>query len=230
MIKSVFGGGGVCAARSSRELKSLFSEAERESKRVRTVEIFVETAERPKHIEVQVIGDRDGNAVHCFERLLHQRRHQKLLNSPRACARTPDGRILRQQMCDAACELVRSTGYTNAGTVEFLTRREQILFHGNEHAHRVEHTVTEMITGIDLEKRRYVCRRVPTQRPEIGLGNQVDVQYRGASFSAASPRKTRRTIFTRLRTAHYYRSSAGHGVRLTGARMRSGDAILIRSL
>jgi acetyl-CoA carboxylase, biotin carboxylase subunit len=114
--------------------------------------VYVEQAlVRPRHIEIQVLSDHHGNAVHIFERECSvQRRHQKLIEESPSPFVTPD---LREHMGDMALALVRRVGYRNAGTIEFLVdaRRTPYFIEMNTRL-QVEHPVTEMVSGLDLVK------------------------------------------------------------------------------
>ena len=101
------------------------------------------------HIEVQLIGDQQGNLIHLYERdCSMQRRNQKLIEETQAVKLTPQ---LRQKVCKLALKLGRNIGYTNAGTVEFLVSSQgQIYFLEMNTRLQVEHGVTEMVTGVDL--------------------------------------------------------------------------------
>src|SRR5699024_2546236 len=112
-------------------------------------EIYVEKfIENPKHIEVQIIGDEHGNIVHLYERDCSvQRRHQKVVEVAPSISLSEE---LRYRICDAAVDLMKNIAYINAGTVEFLVTGEEFYFIEVNPRIQVEHTITEMITGVDI--------------------------------------------------------------------------------
>jgi 3-methylcrotonyl-CoA carboxylase alpha subunit len=111
--------------------------------------VFLEKlVEDPRHVEVQVIGDGQGNVLHLFERECSiQRRHQKVVEESPSVALDPD---LRESICNAAVRFAREAGYRNAGTVEFLLDGDHFYFLEMNARLQVEHPVTELSTGFDL--------------------------------------------------------------------------------
>ncbi len=140
--------------------------------------VFLEKlVERPRHVEVQVIGDSQGNVIHLFERECSiQRRHQKVVEEAPSPALTP---ALRASICDAAVRFTREAGYTNAGTVEFLLDGTEFYFLEMNARLQVEHPVTELVTGLDLI---HLQLAVAADKPLPLL--QDDVILRGSSIEA----------------------------------------------
>jgi acetyl-CoA carboxylase, biotin carboxylase subunit len=155
LVKATAGGGGkgMRVAGNDLALKTGFVQAQNEAKAAfGNGAVYLEKyIERPRHIEVQVIGDHHGNVVHLWERdCSTQRRHQKLIEespAPNLPAET------RAAICEAAVRLVKLANYTNAGTVEFVVDQNNNFYFIEVNARiQVEHPVTELVTGIDLIK------------------------------------------------------------------------------
>lgn len=186
LLKAVAGGGGkgMRAVWDESEFLGACDSAAREAKSAfgddrLMIERYVQ---RPRHIEVQILGDTRGNLIHLFERECSvQRRHQKIVEESPSPALTP---ALREQICAAAVRLTKAAGYTNAGTVEFLLEtppNEEARFYFLEVNTRlqVEHPVTEWVTGIDLVQWQI---RIAAGQP-LTL-RQEDVQSRGHAIEA----------------------------------------------
>jgi acetyl-CoA carboxylase biotin carboxylase subunit len=152
MIKPAAGGGGkgMHRADDAAQLKKLLPQAAREAKAgfgddALLVEKFLPS---PRHIEVQLIADKHGNALHFFERECSlQRRHQKLLEETPSPSLTPEQ---RERICADAVKIARAANYTNAGTCEFLVEGDEWYFCEVNTRLQVEHPVTEEVTGFDL--------------------------------------------------------------------------------
>jgi acetyl-CoA carboxylase biotin carboxylase subunit len=157
LLKAVAGGGGTGLRRVDREseLESGLRDAASEAQRsFRNAEVYVEKLiERPRHIEIQILGDRHGNLIHLGERECSiQRRHQKVMEecpSPLVDLR-PE---MRQAMGEAAIRAAAAAGYYNAGTVEFLVDQQRRFYFLEMNTRlQVEHPITELATGLDLVK------------------------------------------------------------------------------
>ncbi len=230
IIKASFGGGGrgmrVC--RSEGELADLLEQASREAASAfGRGEVFLERyLDRPKHVEVQVLGDAHGSLVHLYERDCSvQRRHQKLVEVAPAAALEAG---LRSRLCESAVALAKTVGYRNAGTVEFLVDGEgEFFFIEMNPRIQVEHTVTEAVTGIDIVKSQiHIAEGHELADPEIGISGQDDVTVRGHAIqcriTTEDPANGFAPDYGRL---SHYRSASGFGIRLDAGTAFSGAII-----
>ncbi|MCL6636417.1 MAG: pyruvate carboxylase [Alicyclobacillus sp.] len=230
IIKAVSGGGGrgMRVVRSESELVDAFQRASSEAQAAFGFGgVYVEKyVESPKHIEVQILGDSHGNLVHLYERDCSiQRRHQKVVEvAPSRLA--PD---LRQAICATAVRLMRHAEYENAGTVEFLlTPDGQFYFIEVNPRIQVEHTITELITGIDIVQAQIrVAEGYRLSDPEIGISSQEDVQTRGFAIQCRVTTEDPLNGFVpdtgRITT---YRSAVGFGIRLDSGNGFQGARVL----
>lgn len=153
LIKATAGGGGkgMRVATDDLALKSAFQQAKTEAGAAFGNDgVYLEKfIEKPRHVEVQILADMHGNAVHLFERdCSTQRRHQKLIEESPAPGLTQN---TRSAICDAAVRMVKNAGYYNAGTVEFIVDKDHNFYFIEVNARiQVEHPVSELVTGIDL--------------------------------------------------------------------------------
>ena len=182
MVKSAEGGGGI-GIHIIENLDELLPLVERtrkiSAKAFGSSRLFFERyLKNASHIEVQLIGDEQGNVVHLYERdCSMQRRNQKLIEETPAVKLTPPQ---RDKVCKLALKLARYIGYTNAGTVEFLVSKDgQIYFLEMNTRLQVEHGVTELVTGVDLVELQL---RVAYGEP-LPI-TQEDVQLRGHAIEA----------------------------------------------
>ncbi|MBP86701.1 MAG: acetyl-CoA carboxylase biotin carboxylase subunit [Planctomycetaceae bacterium] len=180
LIKATAGGGGqgMRVAANELVLKTAVQQAQTEAAAAfGNAGVYLEKyIERPRHVEVQVIADHHGNAVHLWERECStQRRHQKLIEESPA-PNLPQER--RQEMCEAAVRLIKNCNYTNAGTVEFIVDKENNFYFIEVNARiQVEHPVSEMVTGIDL-----IQSQIAVAAGEPLPFKQEDIEQRGAAI------------------------------------------------
>ena len=183
LIKAAAGGGGkgMRIVNSQKDLKESITSAQREAKNGFNDErIFIERyVEKSRHIEIQILGDKDGNVIHLGERECSiQRRHQKIIEE------SPSPRIskeIRNQMGEAAVKLAKKIKYESAGTVEFLfdDKTKEFWFLEVNTRLQVEHPVTEEVTGIDL-----VSEQLKIARGESIQFTQEEIEWNGWSIEA----------------------------------------------
>jgi len=231
IIKAAFGGGGrgMRVVTKPGDLADLLEEAQGEAGRAfGNAAVFLERyIPRAKHIEVQILGDRHGNVIHLHERDCSvQRRHQKVIEIAPSVGVDDQVRV---ELCDAAVKLCREINYDNAGTVEFLydlDTKEWFFIEMNPRI-QVEHTVTEVITGVDLVRAQImITDNKPMHGDEVGIPHQADVARNGYAvqcrITTEDPENKFQPDYGRVLT---YRSSGGFGVRLDGGMGYAGAVI-----
>jgi pyruvate carboxylase len=231
IVKASMGGGGrgMRVVESSEALDAALDQARREAGTAFGVpDVFIEKfIRKAKHIEVQILGDKHGNLVHLYERDCSvQRRHQKIVEIAPAPSLEP---AVRSAICEAAVELVRHVQYNNAGTVEFLVDISTGSFYFIEVNPRiqVEHTVTEIVTNVDLVKSQIlVADGKPLSDPEIDLPTQASVQVQGYALQCRVTTEDPENRFTPDygRITHY-RPVGGMGIRTDGGPAVTGGII-----
>ena len=155
LLKATAGGGGkgMRVAANDLSLASAWQQASAEAQAAfGNAGIYIERyIERPRHVEIQILGDQHGTIVHLWERdCSTQRRHQKLIEESPSPRLPPE---IRTKMCEAAVRLAKTAGYYSAGTVEFIVDQQDNFYFIEVNARiQVEHPVSEMVTGIDLVK------------------------------------------------------------------------------
>ncbi|MBF7018984.1 pyruvate carboxylase [Staphylococcus sp. 18_1_E_LY] len=218
MIKATSGGGGkgMRIVRNSDELEDAFYRAKSEAeKSFGNSEVYIERyIDNPKHIEVQIIGDEHGNIVHLYERDCSvQRRHQKVVEVAPSVGLTEE---MRERICDAAVDLSNKIEYVNAGTVEFLVSGEEFFFIEVNPRVQVEHTITEMITGIDIVKTQIlIADGEPLFGDRVNMPRQEDIKTLGYAVQCRITTEDPSNDFMPdTGRIIAYRSSGGFGVRL----------------
>jgi acetyl-CoA carboxylase biotin carboxylase subunit len=180
LIKAAAGGGGrgMRLARNDISLQAGLTAARQEAEKAfKDGSVYLEKyIEQPRHVEVQILADRQGNVVHLWERDCSlQRRHQKLVEETPAPHLPP---AVRDQICQAAGRLAQAAGYQNAGTCEFLVDRQNRFYFIEVNARiQVEHPVTELVTGIDI-----VREQIRIAAGERLRFKQEDILHRGAAI------------------------------------------------
>ncbi|MED4972670.1 pyruvate carboxylase [Geobacillus kaustophilus NBRC 102445] len=229
IIKAALGGGGrgMRIVRSKSEVKEAFERAKSEAKAAfGSDDVYVEKLiEKPKHIEVQILGDHEGNIVHLYERDCSvQRRHQKVVEVAPSVSLSDE---LRERICEAAVRLMRSVGYVNAGTVEFLVSGDDFYFIEVNPRIQVEHTITEMITGIDIvQSQILIADGFSLHSPEVGIPKQEDIRINGYAIqSRVTTEDPLNNFMPDTGKIMAYRSGGGFGVRLDAGNGFQGAVI-----
>ncbi|MCU6763470.1 2-oxoglutarate carboxylase small subunit [uncultured Roseburia sp.] len=242
MLKASNGGGGrgMRIVNCMEDLGREFEEAKNESKKAfGDDKIFIEKYLRsPKHIEVQILGDNYGNVVHLFDRDCSvQRRHQKVVEYAPAFS-VPEQ--TRQIIFDSAIRLAKKVGYRNAGTLEFLVDADNHPYFIEMNPRiQVEHTVSEMVTGIDLvQSQILIAEGYPLDSKEISISSQDSIHCNGYSIQTrVTTEDPSNNFLPDTGEITVYRSGSGNGIRLDGGNAYTGavispyyDSLLVKAI
>lgn len=229
IIKASLGGGGrgMRIVNNADEVEEAFNRAKSEAKAAfGNDEVYVEKyVKNPKHIEVQILGDSEGNIVHLYERDCSvQRRHQKVVEIAPSVSLSDE---LRQDICDAAVKLMKNVDYLNAGTVEFLVANNKFYFIEVNPRVQVEHTVTEMITGIDIvQSQILIAEGHGLHSDAVRIPQQEDIQLFGYAIqSRITTEDPLNGFMPDSGKIMAYRSASGFGVRLDAGNAFQGSVI-----
>ncbi len=230
MVKAATGGGGrgMRVVHEETRIVQAFLEASGEALTAfGNAEVFVEKfIDDPKHIEVQILGDHHGGMVHLYERDCSvQRRYQKVVEiAPSVSLQTKTKELLYKY----ALDICGALKYQNAGTVEFLVDKDENIYFIEVNTRiQVEHTITEVITGIDIVKNQIlIAQGMPLSHPDIGICDQSDISYRGVALqcriTTEDPSQNFKPDYGRLVV---YRSASGFGIRLDAGNAYPGATI-----
>src|SRR4030081_131212 len=231
IVKAAMGGGGrgMRLVHDAAQLDSRLEEAQGEAHSAfGNASVFLEKfLPRARHIEVQILADHHGNLLHLNERDCSvQRRHQKVVEVAPA-ANLPAS--VRTELCEAALRIARKANYRNAGTVEFLYDVDAGKWYFIEVNPRiqVEHTVTEMVTGIDLVQAQIrVAQGHQLHGAPLSLPTQEKIAVNGYALQCrATTEDTSNHFIPDYGKMHTYRSPAGFGIRLDGGSAYGGATI-----
>ena len=241
IVKAAKGGGGrgMRVVHDPEQLTARLEEARGEAKSAfGDASVFLEKyLPRARHIEVQILADEHGNLLHLYERDCSvQRRHQKVVEVAPAMD-LPDR--VRGELCEAAVALARKANYRNAGTAEFLydVDSEKWYFIEVNPRIQVEHTVTEVVTGVDIVRAQIlVAQGHKLHDEELALPEQDKIPLYGAALqcrvTTEDPEKNFAPDYGKIST---YRSPAGFGIRLDGGTAYAGallaayyDSLLVK--
>ena len=230
MLKAASGGGGrgMRVIRKADELENAFSEAKREAGRAFGDDtVFLEKfIENPKHIEVQIVADNEGNTIHLHERDCSvQRRFQKVVEVAPAMGLNQG---VRKRLFEYAIKIAKAVKYNNVGTVEFLVDpKGEIYFIEVNPRIQVEHTVTEMVTGIDIVKLQIrIAMGYKLYEDEIAIPDQSAITVNGFAIQCRITAEDPENDFKPDHgTLYTYRPAEGFGIRLDPGSVYSGVRI-----
>ncbi|WP_424320636.1 pyruvate carboxylase [Lacticaseibacillus chiayiensis] len=228
MLKAASGGGGkgMRIVHSEAELEAVYQNAVNEAKASfgddrMYVEKYIASA---KHVEVQVLGDEHGHLLHLFERDCSvQRRQQKVVEIAPAVALPL---ALRAKICQSAVDLMASLHYENAGTVEFLVDGDQYYFIEVNPRVQVEHTITELITGVDIVQSQLRIAAGADLFDDLHLPQQDQLRENGAAIQCRiTTEDPENNFMPDTGTINTYRSPGGFGIRLDVGNAYAGAVV-----
>ncbi|WP_339658682.1 pyruvate carboxylase [uncultured Polaribacter sp.] len=230
MLKAASGGGGrgMRVIREEEELKKAYPESKREALNAFGDDtVFLEKfVENPKHIEIQIVADNYGNTVHLYERDCSvQRRYQKVIEFAPSYGLKEE---IKNDLYKYAIKICKAVNYNNIGTVEFLVDDDgSIYFIEVNPRIQVEHTVTEVITGIDLVKTQlFIAGGYKLADEQIKIASQDSIHITGYALqcriTTEDPQNDFKPDFGTITT---YRSASGFGIRLDAGSVYQGVKI-----
>lgn len=228
MMKAALGGGGrgMRVAHNEEEACEGYERAKSEAKAAfGQDDIYVERyISNPKHIEVQILGDTHGNIVHLFERDCSvQRRHQKVVEVAPSVNLSDE---VREELCAAAVKIMKHVKYVNAGTVEFLVEGDEYYFIEVNPRVQVEHTITEMITEIDIVQSQILIAQGLDLHKDAGIPKQEDIKVIGAAIQCRiTTEDPANNFMPDTGKINTYRSPGGFGIRLDAGNGFQGSVV-----
>lgn len=231
MLKASNGGGGrgMRIVYKEEDMPKVFKEAIDESKKAfGDDQVFIEKYLRsPKHVEVQVLADNYGNVVHLYDRDCSvQRRHQKVVEYAPAFSVPQE---TRQKIFDSSLALCRQVKYRNAGTCEFLVDLDGSPYFIEMNPRiQVEHTVTELVTDIDIVRSQIlIAEGYPLNSPEINITSQENISCHGYAIQTrVTSEDPSNNFMPDTGKVAVYQSGSGNGIRLDGGNTYTGAEIL----
>ncbi|MCF6410425.1 pyruvate carboxylase [Pseudalkalibacillus salsuginis] len=219
IIKATLGGGGrgMRIVRNMASLADAYDRAKSEAKAAfGKDEIYVEKfVENPKHIEVQILADHHGNVLHLYDRDCSvQRRHQKVVEVAPSVSLTEEK---RNEICEAAVKLMKNIDYVNAGTVEFLVSEDGSFYFIEVNPRvQVEHTITELVTGIDIvQSQIMIAEGYQLHEKPLGIPEQGKIHCHGVAIQCrVTTEDPANNFMPDTGKIMAYRTGGGFGVRL----------------
>ncbi|HLV40286.1 biotin carboxylase N-terminal domain-containing protein, partial [Xanthomarina sp.] len=230
MLKAASGGGGrgMRVIHTKADLKQAYPESKREAKSAFGDDtVFIEKyVQNPKHIEIQILGDEHGNLVHMYERDCSvQRRYQKVIEFAPSVHLAEE---VKENLYKYALAIGKAVNYSNAGTVEFLVDEDQSIYFIEVNPRiQVEHTVTEVVTGIDIVKSQiFIAGGYKLADEQIKIYNQEAIKVNGFAvqcrITTEDPKNDFKPDYGTITT---YRSGSGFGIRLDAGSVYQGVTV-----